>query len=645
MDYIVLNQGVIGRNLVPADTDLSEYIGHHKDWYTSTSIYNDKHYDHWQKHKNLAGIEDVVKTRLIWDFDSSADVDKARKDAIELCNRLLSVGIKESALQICFSGAKGYHVEINLDEKITHKHFKNINLYFADGLETNDAAILDAARIIRLMGTRHPKSKLYKFPLSLSQLKELGSNTIKELAKDINNFTTDLSYSVIKLPVALKELSAPQGEEQEAPVALVKELVDLDFRLKPKGFSNCKFTLMNGFFPEGVRSHALMILGATCRAQGFPKDITYNILKGAARMQASRYGNDLFSKKDIWNTIVEQIYGPNWKGAQYTCKTDEQLKKICHSLGPNKCRHDQVEAGFLGVGEMAKQFAEFSDNIEKNTIKTGLASLDDQLQLTIGMPVALLGAPGSGKTSLALNILNNTSKMGINSAFFSMDMYGPLVFMKQVQKLEGITSRQVHELKRTDVARYKAIEAKVQEEYSRVKFSLKSGHTVQDMRDIITEHQDATGEKVQLVLIDYLECIAGPYSDATANSAKIAGELKDFATEMGTCVITLVQPPKSAGDASSALTSMRQIKGSSMLEQSFRAIVGIYREGFGPQSAERDRYLTLNVLKNTMGPLFSIDYAWDGVRGEIYPLDEESEKDLDQLRKDKARKKEEDGNW
>jgi hypothetical protein len=76
-----------------------------------------------------------------------------------------------------------------------------------------------------------------------------------------------------------------------------------------------------------------------------------------------------------------------------------------------------------------------------------------------------------------------------------------------------------------------------------------------------------------------------------------------------------------------------------MLEQSFRAVLGIYREGFGPNRPEDDRFITINALKNTMGPLFSVDNYWDGTRGEIRPLDETGEMDLADLRKRKSEMK------
>jgi hypothetical protein len=436
---------------------------------------------------------------------------------------------------------KGFSVEVQTNQYLTPEQLRSVNLYYAEGLPTNDTKILDHARIFRVLGTKHNKTGLYKFPLTLTQLSELPVPQIKELAKDIDNATDDFMWHEVTLPEGfIPKVQATQPKE--TATVIQDSFLDLNFKFKPKGFSNCKFALLNGHFKGGVRNHVMMALAATCKAQGYPKEIAYNMLKGAARLQAERTNTEAFPKKEIWNNVIEVVYGDHWKGAQYSCKTQPWLKEICDSLGHNKCKHSE-EVRVLNVTDMSSEFEYFSKNIEKNTVKTGIQALDENIQLTVGMPVALLGAPSSGKSSMSLNILNNTSKAGISSVFFSMDMYGPLVFMKQIQKLEGLSPKQIHHIFKHEPKRASEIKEKLGQEYKNVRFSLKSGLTVADMRDIINEQQDATGEKVKLVLIDYLECISGPYSDPTANMAKIALELKDFATEMDVCGITLVQPP------------------------------------------------------------------------------------------------------
>jgi KaiC/GvpD/RAD55 family RecA-like ATPase len=633
MEYKRLAQGFTKYKLIPVSDDVWDHISNRDtDWYESIFLYSEKAYRQYLETGTVAGIKDVSTPRLVWDFDEEDNVEHARADAKVLCERLLKYGIPQDGIKIAFSGNKGFSIELQTKERFSTGEFKNINLSLAEGLETNDPKIFDPQRLFRVTGTRHNKSALYKFPLTLNQLSEVPIRTIREMAQDMSSIDRP-EESIVNLPEVI--LNMRKQEVTKLPTTVdVRAAVDLDFTTKPRGFTNCKYALLNGFFEEGERSDSLMALGATCKSLGFPKDITYGMLKGAARLQAARTDSDEFPKKEIWNNIVEQIYGPHWKGAIYSCKNQPFLKSICDSLGPNKCTSNhEGEVGFVSCMDMSSQFENYSVNIEKNTVKTGIKRLDEAVSLTIGMPVALLGAPSSGKTSLAIDILNNTSKAGISSAFFSMDMYGPLVYMKQIQKHFGLSQRQIHEIFKNDKTKAHEIKEFLKKEYERVKFSLRAGHSVQDMRLIVNDYEQKSGDKVKLIVIDYLECIAGPYTDATANTGKIAGELRDFATETNTCVITLVQPPKSAGDASQPLTSMRQIKGSSMLEQSFRVVLGIYREGFGPNMQEHDRFMTINALKNTMGPLFSLDNYWNGLKGEIRDMTEEEAKELVALRR------------
>lgn len=636
MEYIALVQGTDGaRKLIPIDEDVFVTIDQakDKDWYSSIFIYNDEHKKRLATTGSLAGIRDVTTNKLVWDFDSKDNLAQAQQDAAELCNRLISRhGIDRSFMLIAFSGQKGFSVTLPTNKRFTPEEFKSTNIALAEGLQTNDTSICDANRIFRIAGTKHQRSGLYKFPLTYGQLQELEPKIILELAKDISETTAgDEVTCPVELPDSIYNLRSPKAKEKIVPIVISN---DIDFKIKPKGISNCKYAIMHGFFPAGSRNNSMTALAATFKALGFPKEAAYSLCKTACAYQSERTGTERFSKEELWNGVIESVYKSTWNGGQYTCKKEPWLKAICDSLGSNKCRHEKEQpGGFVEMADISAQFQDYSFNIEKNTIRTGVVAIDENIRLTVGMPVALLGAPSSGKTSLSLSILNNTSKAGIASAFFSMDMYGPLIYMKQIQKHFSIQSDRVHEIYRHEKAKRAEIDARVKEEYKNVKFSLKAGHTVQEMRDLVNDQEQKTGEKVKLVMIDYLECIAGPYSDATANTHRIAGELRDFATETDRCVITLVQPPKSAGDASSELTSMRQIKGSSMLEQSFRAVLGIYRDGFGPKYADWDKFITINCLKNTMGNQFQTDNYWNGLTGEIRPLTEEEEEELSVLRK------------
>jgi hypothetical protein len=640
MVYICLSEGVAKRRLLPLEHDYRPELKPELDYYQGIFYYNQEQFEQFKKTHSTSGINELWTDRLVWDFDSTTDLEAAAQDAATLCERLIDKGVVAKDIQIAFSGMKGFSVEIKTDKRLTQPEFSAINIAMAEGLETNDKKILDAQRIFRIVGTKHQKSGLYKYPLTLEQLKFSPIEEIKELAKDINN-APGFDWNDVSLPDSVYGLRATRIPTVVTPV-VIEGTEDLDYANKPKGFSNCKFALMNGFFEAGERDNSLLALAATCRGLGYPKEISFAMCKAAARLQGKRTATDPYSKEEIWSKHIERVYSETWRGAVYSCRTQPWLKDLCDRLGPHKCKHDAHEQ-LIQIEGMAGQYEAFNKDIVKNTITTGIEALDKNITLTVGMPVALLGAPSSGKTSLALDILANTSESGINAIFFSMDMYGPLIFAKQIQRYYGYDFKKVSDIFLNNRPEKEEIKRKVSEKYSRVKFSTKAGHTVSEMRDILNDYQEKTGEKVKLIVIDYLECISGPYSDPTANSAKIAGELRDFATEMSVCNVTLVQPPKVAGDASYPLTSMRQIKGSSLLEQSFRAIFGIYRDGFGPNNPEDDRFLTINCLKNTMGPLFSVDNKWQGSHCQISPLDDEGQNELADLRRRKAEKKSAEG--
>lgn len=123
--------------------------------------------------------------------------------------------IDSNAIQIYFSGSKGFH--LMLDTRLFGKILpsKNLPLIF-DSLrrhlalklpenlrDTVDLAIKDRVRLLRLPNTVHEKSKLYKVSLSLEELQCLSPAKIRECAQTLRPLTlTDetgfLSHADVK---------------------------------------------------------------------------------------------------------------------------------------------------------------------------------------------------------------------------------------------------------------------------------------------------------------------------------------------------------------------------------------------------------------------------------------------------------------
>jgi len=633
--------------LIPIEEIYDNVNDHELDWYRSIFFYNDKHYKDFKDKKTVRGIFDLKTNFLIWDFDSKGEIDKAKKDTIELVTRLINNGIAQDEFNVCFSGNKGFSVELETTTELTTDQFKKITSSLADGLATRDTKIVNPSRVFRLPFTKHPDSGLYKIPLTINELCELTSDQIKDLAKTNDRFDM-WSSNLADIPESMIPSAEETSiEESKSDVQVIKSVEELDFSKKPKNMPSCKYAIMHGFFDPGNRSNSLIALAAHFKNQGFPKDVAFYALKGASELQAARTGQSVFNEDEIKANIIGQVYSNYWQGGTYSCKDHEFLKETCDKLGEHSCdnKRKDKEDSVIGLDKLTNKFISFAKDIEKNRIYTGVEELDSKLILTLGMSTGLLGAPGSGKSSMAFNILNSTSMKGIKSVFFSLDMGWHLAYGKLLSRQTGINFKEMIELCKKEDDRLKDWNSKLIEDFKNVAWTFKSGVSVDNIREMIQREEEKGGEKIKLVVIDYLECLIGPYADATANGAYQAAKLKDLATDLEICVITLVQPPKSAGDASKPLTSMRQIKGASTLEQNFRAIISVHREGFSPNHPEEDKFLTLNCLKNTMGGLFSIDLGWEGVTGTLRKLSQNEKAELDMIRNRNSDEESDKGRW
>jgi KaiC/GvpD/RAD55 family RecA-like ATPase len=601
-----------------------------KDYYLSIYKYNEEQKKKVDATGSVSGIKDVTTDVLVWDFDSSSNPENARLDTLKLAERLVDkYNVDPDSIQCYYSGSKGFHVVLPINESITPEQFKKATSEIASGLQTFDVVVSDPARVIRMEKTKHPKTSLYKIPIHIADIEELNIDKIKEIAVNPMH-TVEFSKEKAKLPSNLffiqekKKKEAVKSNEEMPPA--------------PKGWKPYKWAIAQGMFESGERHNALMVLAATCRGLGYDKELTYYTCKSSLKKQARRTGTDEFEKEELWSNIIEDsVFSDRWEGGQYSPKTNPWLKSYCERMGFEA--NEREELPCVSLDELTFQFSNYATNFEQNIIKTGIKELDENLMFSTSTLNGLLGQPGSGKTTMALNYLLNTSKNGVPSLFLSLDMGAPIVYAKLVQKATGYTFKKALELFRTNQKEAMRIAEEIKKDYKNVGFNFKAGLTVSDIKDIIHKQTEISGNKPRLLVIDYLECLAGPYSDATANTGSIANQLKDLANEEEVCILLLLQTQKhSTPDISDPLLSMKQIKGSSILEQACSTILTIWREGYNPSFVEDDRYISCAVVKNRFGSLWRGDFSWEPVRGEIRSLTEEEREEFEEF---KVRKKQE----
>ena len=635
-NYLRLSEGLYKSKLIPVTDDIWNHIdSNDKDYYISIYQYNEDQYKQFKKTHSVAGIRDVTTQKLLFDFDNQSNPEDSRQDAITLVSRLIKEGFKQDNIQIYFSGSKGFGVEVLTDKSLTPDEFKNITRSLAGDLKTFDAVVSDPARVVRVLGTKHPKSGLYKFPLSVEQLTEFDVAIIKEKASSVDNIDPDVmnGWIQVELPENVYNLRIKKEEKKTVQV----EIHDLDMSLKPKWLLESKYALQQGYFGSGERNTAFMILASTYKNQGFPKEITYRILKGVAELQSERNNVERYSDKELWNNVVNVVYKPDWKGGMYSYENTPLLQEVTKRLGLNPPKIEDNPS--VPLSNISDIFRKFAINIDKNTIKLGIDAIDNDVKVTTSMLVGLVAPPGAGKTSLSLDIMNTTSRLGIKTMFFSMDMGAPLVFQRLIQKHTGLHSKKIFEMYKNSDTSLPELENRVLKEYENVSFCFRSGLTVEEIRDIVVKQQEDTGEKIKLVVVDYLECVSSQFSDATASGQYVVQKLKDMANDLECTVLLLLQPQKLAGDPSDEITSYIRIKGSSAIQQACSIIFSMWRPGFSPKNPENDRFVSIAVLKNRMGSLAHYDFSWNGLTGEICEMDECEKEELDELRARKEAEK------
>lgn len=636
MEYKRLCRGLADSGkLVPVNASIQEHINSEEDWYLSTYNYTEKHKDLFEQSGSISGIVDVTTDKIWWDFDSKDDVELARQNAISLCQRLLEKKVPEKDIVIAFSGNKGFFIGLTLIGTFTPEQIQNAAFKLANDLPTFDQVVYNPSRIFRIVGTKHKATGLYKTLLSFSELTTLSTTkiTYKANKKTINTN----NYDAVVLPV---ELFAKETKLTQSVVIKNEfDFSDIDFARKVRGWPNCKWALRQGYqIKSGDRNDKLLCLIAQARALNEDRLGAYNLAKTADTLGSQIYGCERATKSEIYQK-VDRVYSDAWKGGAYTCKGDKHLwlSELCQSLGPNKCKHTEVK-NLIDVRNVFEDFSIYAKDIDKNTIKTGIVDLDKNLRIVVGQMVGILGAPSSGKSALALEILENTSKEGLLSVFYSLDMASSEMYQKIVQRVTGYTDQKLFDIFKNDPKGREEIGKMVDAAYSNVKFCFDTGVSVENIEKTIEDFEESSGRKVKLLLLDYNELLSSPHSDMTASSGYNAGAIKKLTNGRGLCTISLLQPPKMVGDAGDEINSYRNIKGSSLLEQCFSIIIGIYRPGFTAENNSMDdNYMIMNVVKNRLGKLFQLPFAWNGLRGKITSL---ADGDYDKLKELKDRKKE-----
>jgi replicative DNA helicase/DNA primase catalytic subunit len=617
------------------ENKLKDYIKgrSNSDWYTSLFYFEKEAKEYFEKNnKSIKGYDGpAYTTKLIFDFDSKEDVEMAKQDAIRLLEELQTQGINVvESTRVFFSGNKGFHVELYTTKKFTPEECKNISLYIkrALNLQTLDTVIYNTTRLYRINNTLNIKSGLYKIELEPEDLLALSVEQIRERARKqvhtnviikptnnlefINSFKIISSEKVNQISVETEEIDGVRG------------LDTIDYSKCPRTTPICIYSLSHGIMRSGVgeRSNIFLRLSAYYRNQGLSKEVVHHTLKGIAELNAKLYPeHPPFPKEEIWTT-VNSAFNDNYikAGSWGTDPNNEILKKYCDLIRKHTdkkcCMHSKVDnsQSIVQIEDVSNSFQKFAENFDRNTVKTGIDHIDKYMNLAVGTTTLLVGATGSGKTTVGLNIMENANALGQYTMFFSLDMHKNLVYLKLAQKLTNYTQEQIISFYRNkDQAKINMIRETISDKYGKTYFDFTSTMTLEQMRDKIFNQEEQYGKKIKLVVCDYAGRIAGPFSDRYANATYNALKSTEIAAVTDAAWIFISQISRNVGDGCTPLRTKRAAKESGDWEESATNVITMWRPFMG--DPQRDDVIRMYLAKNRMGKELEAPLYFDGAKG------------------------------
>ena len=633
--YIQVSRGLKNRIMLPETQSVESFIKKRYDepWYFSPVYYNEAHKEQFDKTRSIAGIRDVYTNNIWVDIDSK-DLGIAKQSTIKAAERLMELGLKEHHIQINFSGSKGFHILVGTNQNLHIDEVKAICVGFFSDIEGFDDKVYLPTQIFRYPNTKHTKSDLYGIPLTFSELNSMSTDEIKEMAKTPREKLP--KFQKTKMPEELLEFKNFKIEREvvEMSEELKFDMTQLDLSQKPSFIkSNALYALHQGFFrgsessdsPE--RKIAFLTLAANFKALGLDKNDNYRLLKSCRDRQAIRADETPFSDKELYEDVLSSVYSSTWKGGTNKEWLDDYRKRY----GIAESYSDSYEEVVTTLEEGFGKFAQYISEIDKNTIKTGIKSIDDNIMLLTGRVMGIAAPPSCGKTAVAFQMLSNMSKNGVNSLYCPYDSSSSNVFLTLLMRHTGLSVDELVE-KLKDMDFQNKAKQILQRNYPSTRFVWKTTQTCEEIRQTIRQTAQSTGEPVKVVFVDYLELISTEASDETAQTKKAILGLQEIAQEENCLVIVLLQPSKMGTDITRPFTTYNQVKGSSAINQSVSVLISLSRPGHNPQDSSDDIYMSITCLKNKLGSLFSVDLRWDGPRMSIRELEEVERINLKELR-------------
>ena len=183
-------------------------------------------------------------------------------------------------------------------------------------------------------------------------------------------------------------------------------------------------------------------------------------------------------------------------------------------------------------------------------VSTGWPQLDKLLYggFSRGELNIFAGGSGSGKSLVMMNIALNWLQQGLNGVYITLELSEELVSLRSDAMLTNQSTKEIRRDIDTTELKIKLV-AKKSGSY-RIK-ALPAQSNINDIRAFLKEYQVQTGQRVDFMMIDYLDLLMPVSAKVSPNDLfvkdkYVSEELRNLAKELGVLMVTASQLNRSA---------------------------------------------------------------------------------------------------
>lgn len=547
------------------------------DHYAVMFRYESKLAEYVEEHGSVKGHDlPHYPDYISFDIDEKDDLEKAQSSTLNLLEKLEDLGIGQDLINLYFSGAKGFHVQVpaSIFDVAPHtnnaKFMKNLCAHIAGDIKL-DLAIYDKNRLFRLPNTKNSKSGLFKVWIAPTMLLA-GTDVLLKYAKTPQEIKSVGNNHAPRPNLVDLWKKAQVAKERQAVIGAASTVE------VPKYAKACIHRIMQGV-TDGMIHNSAFRIANHFHKQGFPANVIKGILEGWGPLNEVPAVEDF---RRMAEEAGEYDFGCN----------DDILKSFCS----DQCylfKKSKIDASdIMDLEAQYVAYVEYIRTLKKKCFITGFEELDGQIRgVAPGEVMIIVAYSGLFKSALLQNILLNAGKRtGLHHLFFSLEMPISRVFERSAQMMCDIEGYKIeNNFKESDYQKEmyaKMIHAGV----NKLLVCQKSGLSIEQIKDYTTIARDKYGD-IGAIGIDYLGLMSAPgKQDEYSRISSCAENSKHLAKELNIPVIMLAQINRISVGSDVEKWSA---KGSGAIEASADFMIGLQKEESGD--------LILRLLKNRKG--------------------------------------------